>query len=80
MFNRSYDYEITDQAGNIWNIWLERERELDDSVTKNYWKLTKNGTEVRETLPTYRIPSKQEFENYVNNYETAINDRLWWYK
>ncbi len=80
MFNRECDYEVKDSKGNIWNIWLERERESDDSVVKNYWKLTKNGKEVRETLPTYKIPSTEEFKNYVDNYETAVNDRLWWYK
>lgn len=36
--------------------------------------------EVKETLPTYKIPSTEEFKNYVDNYETAVNDRLWWYK
>lgn len=80
MFNRECDYEVKDSKGNIWNIWLERERESDDSVVKNYWKLTKNGKEVRETLPAYKIPSTEEFKNYVDNYETAVNDRLWWYK
>lgn len=80
MFNRECDYEVKDSKGNTWNIWLERERELDDSVVKNYWKLTKNGKEVKETLPTYKIPSTEEFKNYVDNYEIAVNDRLWWYK
>lgn len=41
MFNRECDYEVKDSKGNTWNIWLERERELDDFVVKNYWKLTK---------------------------------------
>lgn len=80
MFSRECDYEVKDSKGNTWNIWLERERELDDFVVKNYWKLTKNGKEVKENLPTYKIPSTEEFKNYIDNYETAVNDRLWWYK
>lgn len=72
-------YSTKDSHNNQWDFYLLREKEIDDSNIKNYWEVFKNNIKIKENLPTYQIPSLAELSLYIENYNKAIIDPLYWY-